>query len=116
MFKLYIQALFLGHTCHVHQARTIRARHKFGARLNVSFYLVLTHLGTDRSLFHGEHTAKATAFVRTLRFNDLNAIHERQQIFDLIKLVHMLFAGSTQPQLTDTVAGVVQTHLMREGT
>ncbi len=75
MFKLYIQALFLGHTCHVHQTGAIRACHIFSTRLDVSFHLVLTHLGTDRCFFYREHATKAAAFVRTLRFHDLNAIY-----------------------------------------
>ena len=59
----------------------------------MTLYLVFTHLGTDGCLFDREHTAKAAALVRTLWFNDIDAVHQLQQVLDFIKRSYVLFTG-----------------------
>ena len=81
----------------------------------MALHLVLAHLGRDSRLFHGEHAAEATALVGALRLHDLNAIHQLQQVLDLVELVHVLLAGRTQSQFAHAMTGVVEAHLVREG-
>ena len=115
MFKLYIQTLLLGYACHVHQTRTVGTGYESGTGLHVPLNLVQSHLRADGCLLHREHTSKAAALIRALGLQYLNAVNQVQQVLDLIKGCHMLLTGRTQAQLSDTVTGVVQAHLMGEG-
>ena len=114
MFKFNLQPLLLSHAGHVHQARAVGTCDVFGACLYVALHLVEAHLCADGSLLHGEHTTEAAALVRTLRLYHLYALHKLEQVLDFVELLDVLFAGRRETQLTYTVTGVVQAHLVGE--
>ena len=107
MFELDIEALLLGHTGHVHQARAVRTGNVFSASLHVTLYLVESHLGRDSRLLDREHATKATALIRTLGLYDVDAVNQLQQVFYLIELLLVVFRRTGEPQLANTMTGIV---------
>ena len=97
VLELHLEPLFLGNTSHVHQAGAVWSCHETGTRLHVPLYLVDAHLRTNGRLFHGEHTAKAATLVRALWLKHLDALHQVEQILDLVELRDVFFAGRTEP-------------------
>ena len=68
----------------MHQTRTVGACDKPRTGLHVALHLVQSHLCTHGRLLDGEHAAKATTLVGTLRLKYLNTLHQVQQVFDLV--------------------------------
>ena len=115
MFKFNSEALFLGHTGHVHQAGTVRSGNESGTSLHVALNLVQSHLRADGCLFNREHAPESATLIGSFWLQDLDTLYQIQQIFDFIELWHVLLTRRTQSQLTDTMTGVVKTHLVGEG-
>ena len=115
MLELDVHSLLLGNAGHVHQARAVGTRDESRTSLHVTLYFVDTHLLAHGRLLYGEHAAETAALIGALGLQHLDALHQIQQVFYLVELADVLFAGRAQPQLSDTMTRVVQTDLMREG-
>ena len=94
MFEPDIEALLLGHTGHVHQARAVGPCNVFCTRLYVALHFVTPHLGTDGGFLDGEHTAKAATLVRTLGLYDVNAVNKLQQVLYFVEFVDVFLTGA----------------------
>ena len=66
MFELYIQALLLGNTCHMHQTRAVGTGYESCTSLHVALHFIETHLLANGRLLNREHAAKTATFVGAL--------------------------------------------------
>ena len=103
MNKLYGLAQSLGDALHMHEARRVWSRDKLCPGGYMAFQLVCSHLHRHCLFFDGEHSSKATTFVSAFGFFHRDAIHQREQVFDLRKRLHVSFAGRRQTQFAHTV-------------
>ncbi len=77
----------------MHEARTVGARDVFGTCRYVILQFVFAHTNGNGRLFNGEKSSEPAAFVHLLRFVNLHAFDEREQIPDLIEGSDIQFAG-----------------------
>ena len=76
MFKIDVEALLLGNTCHVHQARTVGTCYELGTRLYMALHFILTHLSADGCFLNREHATETTTLVRTFGLYNVDAVNK----------------------------------------
>ena len=86
MYEFYRFVLLLCNALHVHEARRVGTGDVFGSRSHVTFNLVLSHTFRYVGLFYGEHSAESATLVFSLRLPNGDAVHEFEEVDDLVEL------------------------------